>query len=200
MKHPGGAGHSGAGHSAKHTRSSKHVHGKTAKHHPKGQKKAHHVTKGVKAHTVAHHPHHPRGLAVGELLPVCSLEAVAMSLRLAGQPVSDDDVAGLWEACGRRELSIAEALGAVTQFGLAGVRPRWRHPASLRDHGVDFFARPFCWRLPSGRSDEVVSTILGVDWPGPHAVLATPDGWWSWGKLWTPWTTAVSEAWEVSWL
>lgn len=185
MKHPGGAGHSGAGHGAKHTRSSKHVHGKTAKHHPKGQKKAHHVTKGVKAHTVAHHPHHPRGLAVGDWLPVCSLEAVAMSLRLAGQPVGDDEVAWLWELAGRRWLSIPEAFAAaVAEFGTTGAE---------------------VYPLPKARACSYVVSprpsmlILGVDWPGPHAVLATPDGWWSWGKLWEPWTTAVSEAWEVTW-
>jgi hypothetical protein len=35
--------------------------------------------------------------------------------------------------------------------------------------------------------------------PGPHAVLATRDGWWSWGELFTPWPARVSEAWAVSW-
>lgn len=45
--------------------------------------------------------------------------------------------------------------------------------------------------------------ILGVDLPGPHAVLATPDGaWWSWGEPYDPaaWPDAViEEAWEVRW-
>jgi hypothetical protein len=41
--------------------------------------------------------------------------------------------------------------------------------------------------------------ILGVDRPGPHAVLATADGWWSWGELYSPWPAAIEAAWAVSW-
>lgn len=44
--------------------------------------------------------------------------------------------------------------------------------------------------------------ILGVDLPGPHAVFATPAGWWSWGELHDPaeWPDAViGEAWWVRW-
>ena len=45
--------------------------------------------------------------------------------------------------------------------------------------------------------------ILGVDLPGPHTVLATPDGWWSWGEPWCPWCdfpdAVIEEAWVVSW-
>jgi hypothetical protein len=41
--------------------------------------------------------------------------------------------------------------------------------------------------------------ILSVDVPGPHAVLATADGWWSWGELYDPWPCRVSDAWAVSW-
>ncbi|MGH3402669.1 MAG: hypothetical protein ACRDRJ_09205 [Streptosporangiaceae bacterium] len=44
--------------------------------------------------------------------------------------------------------------------------------------------------------------ILGVDLPGPHAVLATAGGWWSWGELHDPagWPGAVlEEAWAVAW-
>lgn len=48
------------------------------------------------------------------------------------------------------------------------------------------------------------SLILGVDLPGPHTVLATPEGWWSWGELHCPWCdfpdAVIEEAWEVSWL
>ena len=46
------------------------------------------------------------------------------------------------------------------------------------------------------------SLILGLELPGPHAVLATPDGWWSWGELHDPaeWPDAVVEAaWAVAW-
>jgi hypothetical protein len=43
--------------------------------------------------------------------------------------------------------------------------------------------------------------ILGVDLPGPHAVLATPDGWHSWGELYDPAgfpDAVVEEAWAVT--
>ncbi len=43
------------------------------------------------------------------------------------------------------------------------------------------------------------TVLLGVDRPGPHAVLATPDGWWSWGELYSPWPARIEEAWVVSW-
>ena len=44
--------------------------------------------------------------------------------------------------------------------------------------------------------------ILGVDLPGPHAVLATADGWRSWGELYDPAAfpdAVIEEAWEVTW-
>jgi hypothetical protein len=44
--------------------------------------------------------------------------------------------------------------------------------------------------------------ILGIDLPGPHAVLAAADGWWSWGELHCPceWPDAViEEAWALTW-
>lgn len=47
-----------------------------------------------------------------------------------------------------------------------------------------------------------IALILGVDLPGPHAVLATADGWWSWGELHCPCEfpdAVIEEAWAVSW-
>ena len=44
--------------------------------------------------------------------------------------------------------------------------------------------------------------ILGVDLPGPHAVLTTPGGWWSWGELYDPAQfpdAVIEEAWEITW-
>ena len=44
--------------------------------------------------------------------------------------------------------------------------------------------------------------VLGVDLPGPHAVYATADGWWSWGQLWQPSgfpDVIIEEAWTVNW-
>jgi hypothetical protein len=107
-----------------------------------------------------------RGYAVGELLPVCSFEAVAQALRLAGQRVTDDELAWLYELHG--ELSIPDAAAAL---GVT-VRPAPSMAGTL---------------------------LLGVDVPGPHAVLATPDGWWSWGELYAPWRCRIEEVWEVTW-
>jgi hypothetical protein len=46
------------------------------------------------------------------------------------------------------------------------------------------------------------SLLLGVDLPGPHAVVAVPGGWLSWGQVWPvaefP-DAVVEEAWEVTW-
>jgi hypothetical protein len=55
-----------------------------------------------------------------------------------------------------------------------------------------------------GRFDEALARpfhalILGIDVPGPHAVLATPAGWWSWGELHDPWPCRIDHAWAVSW-
>jgi len=183
---------------------SKHVH-KASKHHKaKGKHHlAHHAKPvGGGAHPVhavaapAHHPK-PRGFAVGDLLPVCALEAVAMSLRLAGQRVSDGDVAGLWELYG--ELSIPEAaalLGLVQQRDVGPVKVE-----ALR--GKLGIARG---KLGIGSIEGLVEAgpqvhglILGINVPGPHAVLATADGWWSWGELHDPWPATIEEAWAVSW-
>jgi len=44
--------------------------------------------------------------------------------------------------------------------------------------------------------------ILGVDLPGPHAVLAVPGGWHSWGELYDPAAfpdAVIEEAWAVTW-
>ena len=49
--------------------------------------------------------------------------------------------------------------------------------------------------------DQDGDLILGVDLPGSHAVLATADGWWSWGELYCPCEfpdAVIEEAWAVS--
>lgn len=144
--------------------------------------------------------------AIGDWLPVCGFEAVAMSLRLAGQFVHDDEVAGLWELAGADPLgaSLRAALDTAGEHGLAGFRPRWKLVAAPVT--ADHLALPLA-------EDEAVSVdpfedflagdfhglILHVDVPGPHAVLATRDGWWSWGELYSPWRCNVLEAWAVAW-
>jgi hypothetical protein len=160
------------------------------------------------------------GFAVGDWLPVCGFEAVAQSLRLAGQRVHGDEVLRLYDLCGSREVSIGEALTAAARFGLAGCRPV-AHDLHSRygDCGLDQLAgddadlAPFAVEaraLPPvlreaflhrtvGQAVQPHCLILRIDVPGPHAVLATRDGWWSWGELHSPWPARVSEAWVIAW-
>lgn len=280
------------GHSSKHVH--KHVkhHKAKGKHHPRHHPKPATGT-GHNVHTVAHHPKQakPRGFAV-DGLPVCAAEALAMSLRLAGQFVHDDDVAGLWDLTGASPLgaSLAATLDAASLHGLAGCRPQaQRLPSRVPVHAQNHLALPFAQdeAVPGGpfkdflagdfhdlilgaglagcrpgtgwheasevtavghpavedlfcdhvlgdvRGDvpeltdgfgisgdyllgrdaaqfhpfasfaanpvHVHTLILGVSSPGPHCVLATPGGWWSWGKLHDPWPCRIEEAWAVSW-
>ncbi|HEX8007635.1 MAG TPA: hypothetical protein VF482_14550, partial [Trebonia sp.] len=109
------------------------------------------------------------------------------------------DVAQLWWLTGAHEdgATIAQALGAAARFGLAGGRPASFEMYDEKQGSVHSGA---ACRARLG--DEAGYLILGVDLPGPHAVLATPDGWWSWGALYDPasWPDAViEEAWEVTW-
>lgn len=231
------------GHASKHVHKAKKHHKAKGKHHPAAQPKP--VGHGVNAgpqpvHTAAKPPSHakPRGFAVGDLLPVCAFEALAMSLRLAGQFVHDDEVAGLWELAGAPPLgaSLGATLDAASLHGLAGLRPQRRErlerlgPVRLADEfGLpgrddetsplgpfkDFLAGDFHdlilgavagrdlnpdalpFSATAGRPRQHL--ILGVDVPGPHAVLATADGWWSWGELHAPWPCRIEEAWAVAW-
>jgi hypothetical protein len=195
------------GHASKHVHKTV-KHGKTkGKHHPGKSVNPVPAFRPVPVHAVgkpATQPK-PRGFAVGDLLPVCAFEAVAQSLRLAGQLVDDDEVAGLWELAGSPSLgaSVAAALDAASLHGLAGFRPSGRrfHPAA------DSIGLPVVDEQAAapGHLDDFLAghahaLILGVDVPGPHAVLATADGWWSWGELWSPWPCRIEEAWAVSWL
>ena len=147
------------------------------------------------------------GYAVGDLLPACAFEAAAQSLRLAGQFVHDDEVAWLWELAGSPPLgaSVPAALNTARLHGLAGFRPRFQRLVT----GVgtaDQLALPFAEHesVAAGPFEDLFAgdlhgLILAVDRPGPHAVLATDRGWWSWGELYSPWGAAVDEAWAVSW-
>lgn len=167
-----------------------------------------HVTKAVKAHRHAaavkaaktraanakkakQHPR--RQLALGGGVACCSAEALAASLRLAGAAVSDADVLALyWRTADDEDAgaSILATLEAAARFGLAGAQP-----ASFAAMGADVGLRSL--RLVDTPHDRAL--ILGISLPGPHAVLATADGWWSWGELYDPWTDRIDEAWKVSW-
>jgi hypothetical protein len=192
------------GNSAKHAGTKKHA-SAAAKHAAHVAHVAHlaheaHLKAIGKAKAVAKPAAHakPRAFAVGDLLPVCAFEAIAMSLRLAGQRVADDDVAGLWELCGAPSagVPIGQALAAAALFGLAGTAPTCRPVQQPRTEAL--LARA---RIPGDLADFAPghALILGIDAPGPHCVLATPRGWWSWGELYDPWPARIEEAWAVSW-
>ena len=134
-----------------------------------------------------------------------------MSLRLAGQPVSADEVAWLWELAdgAAAGATVAAALDAARLNGLAGFRPQAHRLSGVPEVGAfaqDLRALPVVHveAAPFGHLDDFLAgdahaLILGVDVPGPHCVLATPAGWWSWGKLHDPWPCRVEEAWAVAW-
>ena len=115
----------------------------------------------------------PRSLSPGDV-GCCAAEAVAAYLRLAGVPFGDADMLDL--------------------FRRAGAHP---------DRGVPLEDVLFASGLPFTPADPDQSgdLILGVDLPGPHAVLATADGWWSWGELYCPCEfpdAVIEEAWAVN--
>lgn len=178
------------------------------------------VTKGVthkhagshkhKTHAKKHHPSKAkRTLALGEAVGCCSAEALAASLRLAGWPVSDEDVLALyWLTADDPDAgaSIWETLAAAARFGLAGVlldqaeelQPSCGGglvlggPARIGDDGDGHFGEV-----------HMASLILGVDLPGPHTVTVDTEGdWWSWGEPYDPAAfpdAVIEEAWKVRW-
>lgn len=188
------AHHAAKGHAKKHTHAHKHVHHHHAKHHPKHHKKAHHAHHKAKVHTVGHHQKGAKGLALvpGDVA-CCTAEALAASLRHLQPPglsVSDADMLDLFRRAGGDDeagAAIPAVLEAAAAGGLAGYRAR-------------FEPVPVTWRIFTGRA---LPLLLGADLPGPHAVYATPQGWWSWGELYCPWCefpdAVVDEAWAVSW-
>ncbi len=164
---------------------------------------------------LAHEAHEKAlGLSLGEGVACCSVEALAASLRLAGAAVSDDDVLELhWRAGGGTDtgVSVLAALEAAQEFGLAGYRLAWfgpGRPTAARVSRPGFQGMTGCsasGRCPrsAARSGQLTSQlILGLELPGPHAVLAEPDHWWSWGKRYDPASfphARIEQAWAVSW-
>lgn len=161
----------------------------------------------------------PRQFTPDGDVALCSARAVAESLRLAlGVAVADEDVLELyWRTADDADAgaSILATLEAAAEFGLTGVRPggvgAWRrlvlkpqpscHPPYAEAHITQLWPAS-TFRGPALIPDSgplPVQVILGVNLPAPHAVLATPDGWWSWGELHEPWTGEIEEAWAVSW-
>ena len=177
------------GHAKKHAKSAHHKHQQHhVKHHP-----VHHHKKakahGHNVHAKAKHPAHAKAkaLAVADGVACCTIEALAASLRYQGLPVTDAEVLDLFRLADGDEdtgMPVRAALEAAAEFGLAGTRLAGFGAADLTG-------------MPAG------GLILGVELPGQHTVLATPEGWWSWGELWCPWCefgdVVVDEAWAVTW-
>jgi hypothetical protein len=114
-----------------------------------------------------------RSLSPGDV-GCCTAEAVAACLRLQGVPFTDADILSLFWRAGShpdRGIPLADML----------------HASGLMFSQADL--------------DAGGDLILGLDLPGPHAVLATADGWWSWGELHCPCEfpdAVIEEAWAVS--
>lgn len=122
-----------------------------------------------------------RTLSIGSV-SCCSAEAFAASLRLIGHHVTERDVLDLYfrTAFGPEDgATILDTYRAASVYGLAGMFPYWIGPADGSDLAV-----------------------VGLELPGPHAVLATPEGWHTWGEVQQPteWPEAViEEAWAIRW-
>ena len=115
-----------------------------------------------------------RSLSPGDV-GCCAAEAVQAYLRLQGVLFGDADMLDL--------------------FWRAGSHPDRGAPLEevLHASGLPFTEADL---------DTPGDVILGLALPAPHAVLATADGWWSWGELHCPceFPDAVTEeAWAVSW-
>ena len=136
-----------------------------------------------------------RKLALGESIACCAAEALAASLRLAGAPVSDEDVLALyWHTADDADAgaSVWATLEAAYEFGLAGIRP-----LSFREVVP---SEPGYW--PSLGHKTRAGLILGGDLPGPHALYDDGAAWWSWGQPWDPADfplAVIEEAWQVTW-
>lgn len=160
--------------------------------HPATAKSKHKATTGTKHKATVKHGSKKRTLTPGDV-GCCAAEALAMSLRLQGVRVSDEDVLALyWHTAGDPDAgaSVLETMEAAWRYGLGGVRPAWRvaDPGEVACAGL---------AIPDHRS-----LILGVELPGPHTLLAADGGLWSWGEPFDPagWPDAVvEEAWAVSW-
>lgn len=152
-------------------------------------------------------PKKPRRLALGEGVACCSAQAVGTLLGL-----TDDEVLALYwlTADGPDDgASIEDTLEAARGLGLGGVRFAGSWPlAGDVPLAVDVLAAtaPHAALLAAPAAPALAAPghglILGLDLPeGPHAVLATDDGWWSWGELYDPAQfpgAVVDEAWAVT--
>jgi hypothetical protein len=113
-------------------------------------------------------------------MPVCTVQAMAASLHIAGKQIDEDDIMALYHMAGSPDegLSILEALVAAQTYGLGGAYPVFRPARALTD-GV----------------------LVGVTVPaGPHTVTIDGTGVRTWGE-WRRVNSLfdVEEAWELTW-
>lgn len=113
----------------------------------------------------------------------CAAEALAVSLRLTGRAVSDQDVLDLyWRTTSDPEggATLWETFEAAAAYGIGGVQLLDARPAGLAETGV----------------------ILGVDLAQRHAMTIDEHGVWTWGQ-WRPLSdgllAAADEAWVITW-
>jgi hypothetical protein len=178
-------------------------------------------TRAANAKKAKQHPRRQLALGEGDGVACCSAEALAASLRLAGGCVSDDDVLALyWRTASDPDegASILATLDAVALHGLGGAKPSkifhlsrssYLPICSPVEEATDLAAEFIPLAVPANllkvgtrASRSNAALILGIDLPGPHTVLATPDGWWSWGELYDPAAfpdAVIEEAWAVEW-
>lgn len=137
------------------------------------------------AHTVKKAKGRTATRALSSDLGCCVAEAVSTSLRLSGFPVTEQDIISLfWQAGGDQDegVTIPDMIMTVSESGIVSCQLE-----KLDLDAIDL---------------ETSDVILGLNLPSPHAVLATPDGWWSWGGLFSPCEfpdAIIEEAWSVSW-
>jgi hypothetical protein len=133
-----------------------------------------------------------------EAVPVGEALAAAALFGLAGFRPGVVKQAGELAAVGHaavdqllQEHVLGHLADDIPEFVHGGQAAEYFHPvdAAQLEPPVDFLCGPV----------HVHGLILSVDVPGPHAVLATADGWWSWGELYDPWPCRVTGAWAVSW-
>ena len=97
----------------------------------------------------------------------------------------------------------AQAVAAYLHLGDADMLDLFRRAGGHPDNGIPLEEMLHASGLAFAEVDLDASgdLILGLALPAPHAVLATADGWWSWGELHCPCEfpdAVIEEAWAVS--
>jgi hypothetical protein len=136
------------------------------------------LAKDERGHKHKHEHKTKRKLSPGWDVACCTALGLAASARLAGYPVSYDDVLGLyWRTASDPDegASVWDTLLAAREFGLGGVRPWFRpleYPADLLGHG---HGKLSLGAYERDEGTDAVGFLLGGDLPpacGQQLVLA----------------------------